>query len=435
MLYFMPRVIRDMNPIIFIPGLFGSFGNDIIPGAGAFSFGAAEDVYRPMIDNLKAMGYVEGKDLFICFYDWRKKNLYSCEKYLVPLVKKVKEITGAKKINLICHSMGGIVARSYIASRFYQGDIDKLIMIGTPNLGSVNAYFFWSGCQLPYERVENNFLFKILKEGFLWIYKIIYGFKNNIDLIQSIFPSGGELIPSYGYGDYLFYENYEGYKEFVPINQMSIRNEYLNLLNNLQYMPNRYGVRTYAIVGTGIETNRYICVEKNTYNNKLWIDGRPKYPIQNSYGDGTVTSRSGAAIDGLVRYINSNHTDIVDDSKHIVSEILNRRIIVNQDLGKKKLKYCGILTKNIESIEIKINDSINTVTSNTNINSENIKSIRISEDMNWVLIKQKPLTKIKITFRIMPGLEGKILLLNEKEPSVLNKQKEITISGEYSVVI
>ena len=100
MLYIGPRVVKDMNPIIFIPGLFGSFGNDIIPGTGSFSFGAAEDVYRPMIDNLKNMGYVEGKNLFICFYDWRKESLYLSEKYLLPLVRRVNEITVYNKVNI-----------------------------------------------------------------------------------------------------------------------------------------------------------------------------------------------------------------------------------------------------------------------------------------------------------------------------------------------
>jgi len=331
--------------------------------------------------------------------------------------------------------MGGLVARSYISSELYQRDVDKLIMIGTPNLGSVNAYFFWSGCQLPYEKIENNFLFKILREGFLWIFKIIYGFKNNIDLIQRMFPSAGELIPSYGYGDYLFYENYEGYKEFVPINEQSVRNNCLNYLNSRQYIPNRYGVKTYLIVGSGIQTNKFICVEKNKYNHSLWIDGKPKYSVHTLYGDGTVTCHSASAIDGLVRYIKSNHTDIVNDCKYIVSDILNRRIEVNQGTIKRHVKYCGILTVNIESIRININDNANTVECSSSMDLDYIKIIKIREDIYWIIIKELPLSKTKFTFRVKVGLEGRILVLNEKDSSILNRTKEIITEIDYDVTI
>lgn len=67
-------------PIIFIPGLFASMGDDIISGTGDLSFGLAEDIYRPFIEMLNKMGYVEGEDLFISYYDWRKSVVESVNK-------------------------------------------------------------------------------------------------------------------------------------------------------------------------------------------------------------------------------------------------------------------------------------------------------------------------------------------------------------------
>ncbi len=43
---------------------------------------------------------------------------------------------------------------------FNPASIDKLIMIGITNLGTVNAYYFWSGGKLPYSKVEDDILYK-----------------------------------------------------------------------------------------------------------------------------------------------------------------------------------------------------------------------------------------------------------------------------------
>src|SRR6056297_2131835 len=150
---------KNNNPAIIVPGLMGSLGRDIIPGTGKFAFGPAKHVYIPLINNLEDMGYELKKDLFIAFYNWRKNNLYSTKNYLIPKIEKVKKDTNSYKVDLICHSMGGLVARGYIQSNYYNNDVDNLIMIGTPNSGSVKAYSYWQGGILPYEDNDNNFLY------------------------------------------------------------------------------------------------------------------------------------------------------------------------------------------------------------------------------------------------------------------------------------
>jgi pimeloyl-ACP methyl ester carboxylesterase len=44
------------------------------------------------------------------------------------------------RVNLVAHSMGGLVTRSYIQSFDYRNNINKLLMLGTPNHGSFIAY-------------------------------------------------------------------------------------------------------------------------------------------------------------------------------------------------------------------------------------------------------------------------------------------------------
>jgi len=50
-------------------------------------------------------------------------------------IKAIKGDTGAKKVDIVAHSMGGLVARWYI-QRLDGRDVGKLIMIGTPNHGA-----------------------------------------------------------------------------------------------------------------------------------------------------------------------------------------------------------------------------------------------------------------------------------------------------------
>lgn len=52
---------------------------------------------------------------------------------------------GYKKVNIITHSMGGLVTRSFLKqfSSVYQSNINKVIFIGTPHLGAPSASALW----------------------------------------------------------------------------------------------------------------------------------------------------------------------------------------------------------------------------------------------------------------------------------------------------
>ena len=52
------------------------------------------------------------------------------------IISKIKSCTGAPKVDIITHSMGGIVARYYIKN-IDSNSIRKLIMLGTPNRGGL----------------------------------------------------------------------------------------------------------------------------------------------------------------------------------------------------------------------------------------------------------------------------------------------------------
>lgn len=70
-------------------------------------------------------------------YVYIVKKDESIDNYAIRLsenIEKVKKITGRPKVNIVAHSMGGLVVRRYIQI-FGEGSVNKIILIGTPNHG------------------------------------------------------------------------------------------------------------------------------------------------------------------------------------------------------------------------------------------------------------------------------------------------------------
>lgn len=64
----------------------------------------------------------------------KTESISTYAKRLKDIIDVVKERAGRNKVNIVAHSMGGLVARDYIR-QFGSNSVHKLIMIGTPNHG------------------------------------------------------------------------------------------------------------------------------------------------------------------------------------------------------------------------------------------------------------------------------------------------------------
>ncbi|AFS78098.1 putative lecithin:cholesterol acyltransferase [Gottschalkia acidurici 9a] len=429
------RSKKRRNPIIFLHGIFGSIGDSIIPGTGDLDFGIAEFAYRPIINTLNEMGYEEGKNLFIAYYDWTKSNVYSAKNYLIPTIQKAKEVTGCRKVDIISHSMGGIVGRAYAQSNLYQNDIDKFIMIGTPNAGAIGAYYFWSGGEIPYEKIENNILYKIIKKGFLWSFQIKYKEKMNMDLIRKKFPSVQELLPNYDYGNYLLLNDSEE-REYIPIENMQVRNTLLNELNKNSGILKKRRIKVYLIIGTNIETNKEITVRAYSKNTGQWEDGRPVDNIKTKLGDGTVICDSSAVIEGRSIYIDSNHTDILADSKYALSSILQIPIPQKISTSRRKVykKIHSILANDVKDIKINIDGKEKSISSCRDYKSNEVIIKKLFEDTYWIVIKSEEENKIKINISSL-SCEGNILIYTGDINSGIIKTKNIQVKDNLSLSI
>jgi len=180
----------EKRPVILLPGIVGSFVNDV---AGdevrewALNRGLAPDelqidpfanTYDDLIQTFINSGYVLDQDLFVVPYDWRLPIAptdssqdgiisglspdslvdntfeYGVD-YLGVALQKASLAWQARfpnsplnSVDIVAHSMGGLVARSYIQSTAYGQDangitlptVNNLIMLGTPNDGSPKAW-------------------------------------------------------------------------------------------------------------------------------------------------------------------------------------------------------------------------------------------------------------------------------------------------------
>jgi len=123
------------------------------------------EIYTPLIRFLKStLGYVEYPDvgyeevpittplercqeakrigkkptLFVFAYDWRQSNRESA-KQLKKYIACVRSIHNGSRVDIIAHSMGGLVARRYLIDSRHAHHVSRLITIATPFYGAARA--------------------------------------------------------------------------------------------------------------------------------------------------------------------------------------------------------------------------------------------------------------------------------------------------------
>ncbi|MBP1468740.1 alpha/beta fold hydrolase, partial [Candidatus Chloroploca sp. M-50] len=65
---------------------------------------------------------------------------------LSRVVERARREQGADQVDIIAHSMGGLISRRYLHAYAKDASVHQLIMLGTPNGGSVSAGFIAIGC-------------------------------------------------------------------------------------------------------------------------------------------------------------------------------------------------------------------------------------------------------------------------------------------------
>jgi pimeloyl-ACP methyl ester carboxylesterase len=283
------------DPVIVIPGLLGSAQKN-----GVWLIDPIFHVYDNLLDTLRLNGYVDGKDLFTFPYNWRQSNATSSIE-LMGKIASVKQICKCEKVDIVAHSMGGLVARSYIQSDKYRQDVDQLIFLGTPHLGAPKAYLAWEAGE-SLDDISEKIVKKILtSEAKSNGYSDLFTYIRNKPIL-----SFEEILPIYDYLHDGATTTLKLYPELYP------KNRYLELLNeNKSNLLNSRVKITNFVGNTGTSTLIAIGVEKST-SLPLWEHGVPikKIGLEYGQGDTTVPIYSAGNIDVDLNIIDSTHTKL-----------------------------------------------------------------------------------------------------------------------------
>ena len=280
------------HPVIIVPGMLGSW-----PKYGSWQLDPFLHTYTDLVDTFKNNGYELGTNLFVFPYDWHLDNNHSAE-LLKQKIDEAKRICDANKVDIVAHSMGGLVTRVYAESSAYQNDIDQIVFLGTPHLGSPESYPVWESGDVSFNK--NKIQGAIFRYLFAEEAKHSnYTGPNAIhDYIRNKVPSINQLLPISDYLRWFGNDSPFTYPMFYP------RNPFLEQLEANMALIKQRGIGVTNIVTDDISGPTGFRVSNYNGLDGIWEDGMPhNYDIDESgilfgSGDGTVPISSAVGLEG-----------------------------------------------------------------------------------------------------------------------------------------
>jgi pimeloyl-ACP methyl ester carboxylesterase len=285
------------RPVVFVPGYgssinFGALSEPETDGSSSSNWHFSR-LLTPQYYTLFSWLTANNIPYKVAYYDWRQTADQNAFLYLKPAIDALKSETGSEAVDIVAHSFGGLVSRAYIQGLAYEGDVDSLIQLCTPNAGSAKAYGVWEGGVLPSDWSALNNLIR------LYQYEKRATPMTSVQVVRSYFRSVRELLPTEPF-----------LMDSLGARMLGQKNTFLTNLNaHLSDLTARTSVTT--IAGSGFETVQTLQVGPPGIGN--WEDGvpLPKQPPTTNAGDGTVTTASVEAIPGQYLHENASHLDLV----------------------------------------------------------------------------------------------------------------------------
>jgi len=315
--------INQQFPLILIPGLGASwntramvYGEDVSPESWRMT--PFVDIYDRLIETGVNNGYVLGENFFVWNYDWRK-NISDISSDLDDYITSTPELSSAEKIDFIGHSLGGLVSRTWLQN--HPEKSDRLITVGSPHYGAVQAYEAVAGGKVG----NKPSLEEVLMKLFLQIHK--RGFQTNAEVIRELAPVLQDLVPTFD-----FIKRFPD--SVIPIEEIHFPNLFLSQLNQEADI---LSFSHFLIGNIGISTPEWLIVKERTLIDRvlnLWPDGHLLRVID-GIGDGTVLKKSAylqGGYDPNLEY-NLNHRALINNPQS-VEKIFNL-------LGKEDVAITG----------------------------------------------------------------------------------------------
>lgn len=332
------------DPVVVIPGILGSEQKN-----GVWVMDPILHTYDNLLDTFRANGYKDGVDLFPFPYDWRQSNVDTAIE-LKKRINEVRNICDCGKVDIVAHSMGGLVARQYIQSENYENDVDQLIFMGTPHLGAPKAYLTWEAGEFGYGPKDEFAEFLYSREGKKLGYNNLFSYIHNLPII-----SIQELLPTYDYLKDKELNTLRIYPNLYP------RNAFLENLNQNSSSLFRYNIEIHNFIGD-LGDNRTINSIRVIGSKllPLWEHGFPEdyedinddtilddFGLEVGSGDGTVPLISSGYINKNVQIIKSEHSELVTDVQGLVisrlAKITNPKLVEKSVLANFKILIIKML--------------------------------------------------------------------------------------------
>ena len=306
---------EKLDPVIIIPGILGSWNF-----GGGWQLDPIFNTYDNLWSALKSAGYEEGVNLFALPYDWNNSNVDTA-RFLKDKIDEVRDICDCDKVDIVAHSMGGLVARAYVEMGYYENDIDQLIFLATPHYGSPKSYLMWEGGEFGQKRDD------FLMERIFALIADSSGYDSIFDLIRNHpIYSIEELLPIY---DYLKRQDDNSDWQVTNYNNNYPQNEFLEALNSADNLAKLDNINITNIIASAGESStiNYLKVIDKEFDVGAWEYGYPNgyysifgdHGLEYSSGDQTVPSRSNSGFLGLDDVtIESNHDQIVTNAQKLI---------------------------------------------------------------------------------------------------------------------
>lgn len=119
-----PARAAGHDPIVFVHGYWGSDWN-----------------WDVMLSRFRADGW-SASELYPWDYNTAQSNVTTAGQ-LASFIDSVRARTGAARVDVVTHSMGGLSSRYYLKNLGGTGKVDEWVSIGGPNHGTNAAYLCW----------------------------------------------------------------------------------------------------------------------------------------------------------------------------------------------------------------------------------------------------------------------------------------------------
>ncbi len=287
----------DRNSLILIPGLGASWSTE------GFFYNDSNSNWTmtPMVDSYDNFsqsalyfGWEEGVDYFVWNYDWRKP----LDEIAVDLDEYIEENVEEEKVDIVGHSLGGLVARAWKQNYDDKNQSDKIITVGSPNKGVVQAYEALAGGKLP----DNPFIQNVAMRLLINILGV--GYPTDADFLRDQVPILKDISPTF---DFI--------KKGGQVRNVSENYFYNDYLFELNEDLGDVDIFSYLSGNTGVNTPRWLVLDQRRIFDTilgLWPDGS-EIGMENDLGDGTVSLISSFLGQDCLHQLELSHGDMISD--------------------------------------------------------------------------------------------------------------------------